>query len=114
MLHTISTLAILGIRTFNISKVLTHQEVGECLSHDLIKKCLCSTRCEAKEVNDKEILATAVVHEGKECAAKQAFIGILWCVWGGGGYVRVVGGGCECEGGGCVRRMRGGCGECVG
>ena len=49
---------------------LTDQKVGKCLSQDLVKERLCGVGCMAKEVHNKEILTTAVVHQGKQNTAK--------------------------------------------
>lgn len=57
--------------------VLTDQQVCKCLSQDLVKERLCGVGCVAEEVNHKEILPAAVVHQGKENTAKQTFVRIL-------------------------------------
>ena len=49
---------------------LTDQKVGKCLSQDLVKERLCGVGYVAKEVHNKEILTTAVVHQGKQNTAK--------------------------------------------
>ena len=49
---------------------LTDQKVAKCLSQDLVKERLCGVGYVAKEVHNKEILTTAVVHQGKENTAK--------------------------------------------
>ena len=57
--------------------VLTDQQVCKCLSQDLVKERLCGVGCVAEEVDHKEILPAAVVHQGKENTAKQTFVRIL-------------------------------------
>ena len=58
-------------------RVLTDQQVCKCLSQDLVKERLCGVGCVAEEVDHKEILTAAVVHQGKENTAKQTFVRIL-------------------------------------
>ena len=56
----------------------THQEEGKGFPKYGVKEVLGSGRSQAKEVNDKEILTTGVVHQSEVGATEQGFVGVLW------------------------------------